>query len=47
MVTDYTYAEFGFDKDGILAAMSKFNIYQDHSFDILLKRIHDFKKSND
>lgn len=46
MVTDFTYSEFGFDKEAVKAAMRKLEVEDDESFDGILKKLEDYQKNS-
>lgn len=45
MVKDHTYAQFGFDKEAILAAIKKHQVKEEESFIIIFKKINDYLKN--
>ena len=46
MVTDYTYIEYGFDREAIKSAMNKLNVYDSDSFGVYLKKLDDYQKNS-
>jgi hypothetical protein len=46
IVIDYTYVEFGFDREAVKAAEKKNAIDQDPEFVVYLEKLSDFTKDN-
>lgn len=44
IVIDYTYVEFGFDREALKAAEIKHSIEDDPEFDIYLKKLSEYQK---
>ena len=46
IVTDKTYAEFGFDKDAIRSAINKHQVESDEDFENIFERLNEFKSNS-
>ena len=46
MVIDYTYLEYGFDREAIKSAMSKHNVFESESFEVYLKKLDDYQNNS-
>ena len=45
MVTDHSYAEFGYEKQAIQAAVEKLKLDEDPSFKELLEKLESYQKN--
>jgi hypothetical protein len=46
MVVDYTYLEYGFDREAIKSAMNKHNIFESDSFIVYLNKLDEYQKNS-
>ena len=46
IVIDKVYAEYGFDKEAVRAAINKHNIHNDSTFEDILKKLNEFKNES-